>query len=357
MAASSPLASSFDKLAALSMAVKAYSSGTTTLILPERPAASETNPKPFLIGAIGLLSDSTAYLYADRHYFDRRLDDVDKKVGTIDTKVDRHFGYMQRQTKDFKDNVKAEFQDVRAEIKNFKDDVKAEFKDVRAEIKDLKSEVKDLKSEFKDFRDEFKAFKDDAMSDRTFLRNRLATRMHHSIGKVQTLAPNTTGRPTNQAPPDFPSTVRRFWYLRSNIPALQRLAKHYAIDGWQDWKAEESEDAEVTQYENLEVAVARHPDLCLQSLAVTWGLEYGQLERPRAQEARPIARKRRADDETESRRVRRKEGSEYKADISLLSADGQDVIVRRRTTVSEPDVRVARHHLNAMLGLDPEREH
>lgn len=175
--------------------------------------------------------------------------------------------------------------------------------------------------------------------------------------------------------------------LNPVVPALQRLAKHYDIDGWQDWKMDDSEDdVDTNQFHSLETAVAEHPGLCLQVLAVKWGLEYGQLERPTRLDASPTAHKRKADGDSGSRRVRLRKGSE----VTILSNEIEEVIVRSkqssgpgpllpamyiRTTLEEvlrehhvpgmseesaeirwgtdSDVRVARHANRAQLGMDP----
>ncbi len=121
---------------------------------------------------------------------------------------------------------------------------------------------------------------------------------------------------------------------------------------------DDSEEAEPTQYAALEDAVAAHPELCLQALAVKWGLEYGQLERPKPQDARPTAQKRKADTESESRRVRHRVANEFEADISIVSTSSEEVIVRRRTTFYEPYDRVLNHTtLRELLADDhpPER--
>ena len=399
---------SFEKLKALSKTAQACSSGSVTLVLPERPSDSETDLRPFLNGAISMLSESATYLYDDRRYLDCRLDELDKKVERVDKKGDDHFKYIQKQFKAIKDDLKTFA--TKDDLKAFatKDDLKAFATKDDLKAFATKDDLKVVKDDLKASTDKLEASTDNLMA---VARNRLVTRLNLSIEKVRALVQDQAGQSKNIVAPDFPLTVRRFWYLKSNsklikfsnmlinltliVPALQRLAKHYAIDGWQDWKIHESEDADATQYDTLEVAIAAHPELCLQALAVKWGLEYGQLERPMVQGVHPTVRKRKAYDELEPRRVKHRQTSEYVADLSILSIEGQEVIIRRRTTISEPDARVhvqttleevlkehnvpghgemseesaelrygtdsstqlVRHHIKAVMGLDPDPEH
>lgn len=114
------------------------------------------------------------------------------------------------------------------------------------------------------------------------------------------------------------------------------------MDGWQDWKAYAEENDEATQYEFLEDAVAAHPGMCHRALGVKWGLEYGHLKQPIQYDARPSGLKRKADDESQSRRVRATYTGRSETEISI-SATRNEYTMRRRTTVSEPDVQVHPH--------------
>lgn len=38
----------------------------------------------------------------------------------------------------------------------------------------------------------------------------------------------------------FPKTVRDFWKLQQDPPTLAKLAEHYAVEGWDEWKIESS---------------------------------------------------------------------------------------------------------------------
>ena len=87
-----------------------------------------------------------------------------------------------------------------------------------------------------------------------------------------------------------------------------------------------------------------HPEQCLQALAATWGLEYGQLERvdKRAEETHFTSQKRKADDETEPRRVKARRASNCVTELSISSTESQELIIRRKTIKSEPEVKVHR---------------
>lgn len=97
-----------------------------------------------------------------------------------------------------------------------------------------------------------------------------------------------------------------------------------------------SDEVDSTQYIDPDVAVAAHPELCLQVLAIKWGLEYSQLERPgRLMDFVEVVRKRKADDESVSRKVRRKQVDE----ISTISDESEEV-VRNSKSESEPDLKI-----------------
>ena len=175
------------------------------------------------------------------------------------------------------------------------------------------------------------------------------------------------------------------------VSALKRLAKYYDVDGWEDWKMDSSEDeSDSTQYIDPDVAVEAHPELCLQVLAIKWGLEYSQLERPgrKMVDCMDMERKRKADDESVSRKVRRKQVDE----ISTISDESEEVVRKSKSgaelgpkmlptytqvTIEElrrdfniPGESIAgdsgsirwgsdttthalKHHLRAQMGLDP----
>ena len=121
---------------------------------------------------------------------------------------------------------------------------------------------------------------------------------------------------------------------------LTNLAKHYSLEGWEDWQSIDQEDSDATSYIRLKDAVVAHPQLCLRALAATWGLEYEQLERipEKPEEKQAKARKRKADDETERRNVKAKMASDYEMELTISSTENREVKVRRKMVKSEPEV-------------------
>lgn len=149
------------------------------------------------------------------------------------------------------------------------------------------------------------------------------------------------------------------------------------------------DEVDSTQYISLDFAVAAHPELCLQVLAIKWGLEYSQLERPGRQPMDFVVtvRKRKADDGSLSRKVRRKQEDE----ISIISDESEEIL-RKSQSGSESELKIPpsyaqvtieelrrehnipgesiagdadlrwgsdttthalKHHIRAQLGLDP----
>lgn len=105
------------------------------------------------------------------------------------------------------------------------------------------------------------------------------------------------------------------------VSKLQRLAKHYLPGGWESWGQDDPDNSDATDFAEMELAVAAHPEICLRALAENWGLEYGHLQRPGA------SRKRKAENEPESR-----EGKMRKVDEEIsLQNDSEEVFVRRVT--------------------------
>lgn len=121
---------------------------------------------------------------------------------------------------------------------------------------------------------------------------------------------------------DFPKKVVDFWLLESDskfikllkgslnltlivVTKITALATHYSITGWQNWPSVPP----FHPHNSLRDAVATHPRRCLKVLAMTWGLEFGQLQRPdgEAEQRHPAAvlvRKRTANGETKPRRFK-----------------------------------------------------
>jgi hypothetical protein len=129
------------------------------------------------------------------------------------------------------------------------------------------------------------------------------------------------------------------------VPTLTSLAKHYSVEGWEDWQSLSWDDSDGTQYECLETAVKAHPQKCLRALAVKWGLKYGQLEKTIRDDDQifTTAQKRKADGETEPRRVKARMTSDCETEIAILSTTSEEITVRKKVTKFEPNVKVHSH--------------
>jgi hypothetical protein len=46
------------------------------------------------------------------------------------------------------------------------------------------------------------------------------------------------------------------------VPALQRLAKHYLLDGWESWGSDDVDQTDATEFAEIELTVASHPTIC-----------------------------------------------------------------------------------------------
>lgn len=281
------------------------------LPLPDRPPRLGADSDPYLNGAIVMLGESAVHLHEELDYFDSRSDKVDKRFDKLDIKVDGHFKYVNQRF----------------------DEVDQRFAKVDQRF------------------DEAKAI--------SF--NRFARELDTEIQGVPAPIKDENGQTRYEVGPSFPETVEEFWLLESDgesselpthllmliliiVNKLASLARHYSVKGWRRWKSRESDDPNATQYNHLEDAVTAHRQRCLRILATTWGLEYSQLRRleGEAEEMRPTTRKRKADDETESRRIRAKMESEYETEISIVSSKSEEVIVKSRRTQAGPEVRVHR---------------
>ena len=105
--------------------VHKHTATSVKLTLPIRPQDLSTDLNPYLDNAIGILGDSTAFLYDDNAPWAVRVTEVKKGVDKVDMKVDE---------------VKAEVAEVKAEVA----EVKAEVAEVKAEVAEVKAEMKSL---------------------------------------------------------------------------------------------------------------------------------------------------------------------------------------------------------------------
>jgi len=320
------------------------------LTLPERPSGFETDSNPYLDSAIGMLGESAAYLYDNHHYMDSRFDGIETRIDKLDTRVDK----LDTRVGKWFDYVNKRFVKIEDDIKAVKDDVKA----VKDDVKAVKDDVKAVKDDVKAVKDDVNQRFDEA---RAINFNRFARVLDAEIEKVAAPVQDENGQKRYQVGAGFPETVEEFWLLKSNskpsklstrllkltsiiVGKLASLARHYSIKGWKNWQCLDRENPKTTQYDRLEDAVAAHSQRCLRILAAKWNLEYEQLERidGEPEEIRPVAQKRKADDETETRRVKPRRGSEFETEISIISSKSEEVIIKSKTTKTGPEVRVHR---------------
>ena len=181
------------------------------------------------------------------------------------------------------------------------------------------------------------------------------------IEEVAVSVQDRNGQKRYEVGAGFPDTVEDFWLLKSNskpcklftrvsrltsivVAKLASLARHYSIKGWKKWRCLEKPG--LTYYDRLEDAVAAYPQRCLRILAAKWGLEYGQLDQleieVETEKMRTTVQKRKVEEERESRKVKAKVGNAYESEISISPSENQGVMVRRKTTIAEPEVRVHR---------------
>ncbi|KAI4134926.1 MAG: hypothetical protein LQ347_001109 [Umbilicaria vellea] len=323
---------SYEKLKALQESAKAR--GSTNLTLPERPEGSESVPNRYLNSAISMLGESAASLYANHHYLDIRLDDSERNINEQVTKIDGTVRRVERK-------VNEDFRYIQKQLNGFERKVDEKFDDVQNQFTEVRRRFNAVDYRFDEFKDNVNQRFDEAKAINF---NLLASSLESPIRKIAAHVQDRNGQKKYEVGAGFPETVEEFWLLKSNIAQLTSLARHYSIEGWKKWPRLDQGKPRPAQDSRLEDAVAAYPERCLRILAATWGLNYPQLERLETDtEKMPAtAQKRKVEDETEPRRVKAKVGSACETEISILSGKTEEVIVRRKTTTAEPEVRF--HH-------------
>jgi hypothetical protein len=290
--------------------------------------------------AIGLLSTATNKAYVDRDSTDHRINQIQGHLVAFESKVDLEFQYVHKRF---------------GKVDGCLDKVDGRLDKADRRLQQVVDASTKLECHLEAMKDNI----DEQFGQNlAFQRNRLVHVLEAQIERIAEPKVDEMGVRRNEVADAFPTTVWRFWLLKSNgmhkdqhlplsplvrrpllniivVSALQKLAKHYAVKGYEDWKMMEFEDPDATQYHCLNDAVAAHPERCLRALAVKWGLEYGQLQTLQVRDINHQAPKRKADDsETESRRVRFKSGSEVETEISILSSNSRQARIQRRTRTS-----------------------
>jgi len=359
-----PFEPSYTALKNLRQKISNYT--TTSVTLPHRPENLSTDLHPYLDSAIVTLSTSTAHLYDDNAPWAVRVVEVKKGVERVDTKLDDIKTTFKAQV----DEVKAQVDEVDKKVNEVDkkvnevdkkvdevdkkvdevdkkvDEVDKKVNEVDKKVNEVKTDIAEIKTEMKLLENRLESQIDSVRTDvddvRTAVNNGVATQLNRlrkwlddPIQPVSALV-QIGDRQRYMVAADFPTTVREFWRLLPNKPALIRLANHYSVTGWDRWKRATSGDTDVTCYMELEDAVTAHPDKCLRALAMSWGLQPTDLEQlgePSRQEGRrrrPFRQegrlgKRKADTDNGSRRVRAREGQDNDSATGSESASSQDV--------------------------------
>ncbi len=254
-----PFEPSYTALKNLRQKVHKHTATSVNLTLPIRPQDPSTDVNPYLDNAIGMLSESTAFLYDDEAPWAVRVLEVKKGVDKVDAKVDE---------------VKAEVAELKTDVAELKTDV-AELKTDVAELKHS-MRMMEVHSEF--LENQIDSVKEDVDNVRSGVNNGVAIQLN-SLRKwlddpiEPVSAVDRTGdRPKYTVAEGFPYSVKDFWKLILNPTALTELARHYSVRDWDRWKRATSADTDVTCYMELQDAVTAHPLKCLRSLAMKWGL-------------------------------------------------------------------------------------
>jgi hypothetical protein len=281
--------------------------------LPAEPG-TRTESSAYLDSAIRMLGESTTK-------FSGKLDDVDKKVDALERNFDEKFEAVDKKL----DALERNFEAV---------DKKLDAVDRRVDrkIEDVKNQVMALQ------------------------RNSLRRVLDDPIEPISGPDKLEDGQEIYTVAEGFPQTVRDFWKLADDLPALSRLARHYRFPGWEEWKKTDSDDSDATLYDNLEDAVAAYPSKCLRILASTWGLQYSQLQRPRSP---TLGGKRKADADSESsvKRLRLEENFHLESESVIFQDQDGKHFIQQRAVWQGPDIPISPRRWKQIKQLsEPESE-
>jgi hypothetical protein len=311
-----PFEPSYTALRNLRQKIHKHTTTSVNLTLPNRPQDLFTDSNPYLDGAIGMLSDSTAFLYDDDAPWAIRVAEVKRGVDRVDAKVD--------EVKTQVDEVKTQVDEVKTQV----DEVKTQVDEVKTQVDEVRTQVAEVKTQMKSMDERLTAQVDDV---RASLRNHTAIQLN-SLRKWlgDSMEPVSAPVQVNGSwkytvGEGFPERVKDFWKLTLHPTVLIKLARHYSVQGWDRWKRATSRDTDVTCYMELEDAVTAHPYKCLMQLAMKWGLQYSALERPRTPLQRQGLGKRKAETDNGSRRVRAREDHGSDSTTGSESTSSQDV--------------------------------
>ena len=134
-----PFEPSYTALKNLRQKVDKYTSNSgLDLTLPTRPHDLLTDSNPYLDGAIGMLSDSTAFLYDDNAPWAVRVMEVKRGVERVDAKVD--------EVKTDVAELKMDVAELKTDVAEIKTQMKSQDKRLMTQINDVKTQVNDIKT-------------------------------------------------------------------------------------------------------------------------------------------------------------------------------------------------------------------
>ncbi|KAK4984889.1 hypothetical protein LTR50_006295 [Elasticomyces elasticus] len=332
-------ASSMEELHTLSTTPTENNSKATVTLPQSLPDATDAHP--YVNSAVTRPGRSANSSRLDEGVLERRLEQLDDKIGRGFDKeeksiVDMHkrvgriedllagirgdlpvlrngVGVLEVDTGVLKANALALVQHTSV----LKQDVNVLKKDIQGLKKVLDKDVHALKFDVGKTQDDVRSLTEEihALENTFYYHNQVTQALQRNRlvrtldAEIEVVAANTkllSGEISWQLPNEFPLTVNQFWNLKSNIPALQSLARTYNLRKWdiRTWMSLGSGDAEVNRWPKSEGAIAADPERCHRALATKWGLDYDRLETPAGVEVRPRGQKRKAENEAESRRVK-----------------------------------------------------
>jgi len=129
-----PFEPSYTALKNLRQKIHKHTTTSVNLTLPIRPQDLSTDSNPYLDGAIGMLSDSTAFLYDDDAPWAVRVAEVKRGVDRVDAKVDE----VKTQVDEVKtqvDEVKTQVAEVKTQMRSMDERLTTQVDDVRESLR------------------------------------------------------------------------------------------------------------------------------------------------------------------------------------------------------------------------------
>jgi len=133
-----PFEPSYTALKNLRQKIHKHTTTSVNLTLPIRPQDLSTDSTPYLDGAIGMLSDSTAFLYDDDAPWAVRVAEVKRGVDRVDAKVD--------EVKTQVDEVKTQVDKVKTQV----DEVKTQVDEVKTQVAEVGTQIRSLEERLTD---------------------------------------------------------------------------------------------------------------------------------------------------------------------------------------------------------------